>query len=38
MKKHESLIYSAVGLAALFLLLVVFAGGEWVYRRARGLA
>lgn len=23
---------------ALFLLLVVFAGGEWVYRRARGLA
>jgi len=23
---------------ALFLLLIVFAGGEWVYRRARGLA
>ena len=23
---------------ALFLLLVAFAGGEWLYRRARGLA
>ena len=23
---------------ALFLLLVAFAGGEWIYRRARGLA